>query len=87
MVLSTVVSTLLKAFGWTVALLLLRGFLWMLNLLVVWPLFDPLSKLPGASAKFFQSHLDDIAECVLSLVSIFNVELSWYQSTAQPEHA
>lgn len=59
---STVFFALLKASGWAAALLLLRGLVWILNLLVLWPLFDPLKKLPGASGKFFQSHIDDVAE-------------------------
>lgn len=61
---STIAYAFLKASGWAAALLVLRGLVWFLNLLVVWPLFDPLNKLPGASGQFFQSHLDDVAECV-----------------------
>lgn len=62
MELSAVVFALLKVCGWAVALLLLRGLVWLVNLLVVSPFFDPLNKLPGESGKFFQSHLDDVAE-------------------------
>jgi hypothetical protein len=64
MELPPVVFALLKAYGCAAALLLLRGLIWLVNLLVVAPVFDPLNKLPGESGQFFQSHLDDVAEYV-----------------------
>jgi len=40
-----------------VALILGRGLVWIVNLLVIAPLFDPLRKLPGPKGRFFSSHI------------------------------
>lgn len=47
-----------------VALATLRVLLWLLNILVMQPLLDPLSKLPGPDGKFFQNHFDEVMKCV-----------------------
>ncbi|KAK7029687.1 hypothetical protein VNI00_014385 [Paramarasmius palmivorus] len=39
---------------------------WAVNLLVIQPLFDPLRKLPGPGASYFQSHLSDVTDPDLS---------------------
>ncbi|KAJ3894916.1 cytochrome P450 [Lentinula edodes] len=45
-----------------VALLLGRGLVWIVNLLVVLPLFDPLRKLPGPTGPFFFSHIQRVVD-------------------------
>ncbi|KAJ3986337.1 cytochrome P450 [Lentinula detonsa] len=45
-----------------VVLLVGRGLLWIVNLLVISPLFDPLRKLPGPTAPFFHSHIQRVVD-------------------------
>ncbi|KAJ3770227.1 cytochrome P450 [Lentinula raphanica] len=45
---------------WSIVLLVGRGLLWIVNLLVISPLFDPLRKLPGPTAPFFYSHIQRV---------------------------
>ncbi|TFK30676.1 cytochrome P450 [Coprinopsis marcescibilis] len=47
-----------KAFGLAICLVLLRGLLWLVNLLVFAPPFDPLGKIPGPAGSFFESHFE-----------------------------
>ncbi|KAJ2913029.1 hypothetical protein MD484_g7385, partial [Candolleomyces efflorescens] len=51
-----------KACGLAFALLILRAFAWLVNLLVLSPAFDPLQKIPGRAGTFFQSFLDDVLD-------------------------
>ncbi|KAI3622272.1 cytochrome p450 [Moniliophthora roreri] len=47
-------------------LVLARVLLWAFSLLIVQPLSDPLRKLPGPRASFFQTHLNDVTDPDLS---------------------
>lgn len=53
---------LVKACSVVLLLLLARGLVWLFNLLVVAPLFDPLKNMPGPEASAFQSHFRDVME-------------------------
>ncbi|EAU92951.1 cytochrome P450 [Coprinopsis cinerea okayama7 len=56
-VLSHSFLVLLRALGLAIGLVLLRGVVWLANMLLWAPLFDPLQKLPGPTGAFFESHL------------------------------
>jgi hypothetical protein len=54
-----------KVVGVLTALVVARGILWLVNLLLVAPRFDPLRNLPGPDASAFQSHFSEVNESVL----------------------
>jgi hypothetical protein len=43
-------------------LLLARGIVWLLNMLIVLPLYDPLNNMPGPSGSTFQNHFGEVME-------------------------
>jgi len=49
-----------KVVGILTALVVARGILWLVNLLLVAPRFDPLRNLPGPDAPAFQSHFSEV---------------------------
>ncbi|KAJ4485497.1 cytochrome P450 [Lentinula aciculospora] len=52
----------LKLLLLAIVLVVGRGLLWIVNLLVVAPLFDPLRKLPGPPGPFFFSHIQSVVK-------------------------
>lgn len=64
-----------------VALLLGRGLVWIVNLLVVLPLFDPLRKLPGPTGPFFFSHIQRVVEYVDTLICFGNWAVNYRSIT------
>lgn len=57
---------LLKAIAVLISLLLARGVVWLVNLLCIAPLLDPLKNLPGPDASYFQNHFVEVMEYVSS---------------------
>ncbi|KAK7064703.1 cytochrome P450 [Favolaschia claudopus] len=57
---SLLFSWLFKALGLFLALVIARGIFWLVNLLWVAPLLDPLASLPGPEAPAFQSHFSQV---------------------------
>ncbi|KAJ7806108.1 cytochrome P450 [Mycena olivaceomarginata] len=53
-------SWLAKVVGLLAALVVARGLLWLVNLLLVAPWFDPLRNLPGPDASAFKSHFSEV---------------------------
>ncbi|KAJ7139550.1 cytochrome P450 [Mycena epipterygia] len=49
-----------KAVGVLFALVVARGVVWLVNLLLIAPRFDPLRNLPGPDASAFQSHFNEV---------------------------
>lgn len=57
-------SLFAKAVGLLCVLVIARGVLWLVNLVLVAPRFDPLRNLPGPDASAFESHFNEVNECV-----------------------
>jgi hypothetical protein len=57
-------SLFAKTLGVLFALLIARGVVWLVHLLVVAPRLDPLRSLPGPDAPAFDSHFNEVNECV-----------------------
>ncbi|KAG6837201.1 hypothetical protein H0H93_013069, partial [Arthromyces matolae] len=55
-----VVFLVFKVIAVCLALLLARGLLWMANMVLVMPLFDPLKNLPGPDAAMFETHFPNV---------------------------
>ena len=45
-------------------LLLARGFVWLFNILLIMPLFDPLKNIPGPGGSALQNHFQEVMEYV-----------------------
>lgn len=52
----------LRVVGIAVALLLLRGLAWIVNMLLLAPRRDPLQHISGPGGSFFESHIMDASE-------------------------
>lgn len=57
-----ILTGLVKAFLVVTLLLLARALVWLFNLLVVLPPFDPLRNMPGPEAPAFKNHFREIME-------------------------
>lgn len=63
-ILVTALAAVIKVSLISLLLLLARGILWMVNMLLVAPLFDPLQNLPGPEGAALQNHFSEVMECV-----------------------
>lgn len=62
---STLSLSLLKACSAVVLLILVaRGFVWLINMMVVAPVFDPLKNIQGPDGSPLQNHLREVMEYV-----------------------
>lgn len=67
-VLVNILTVAIKASVVFLLLLLARGLVWLTNLLLVLPLFDPLKSLPGPDGGALQNHFRDVMESVLLIL-------------------
>jgi hypothetical protein len=66
-------------------LLLARGIFWLVNMLLVAPLFDPLQNLPGPEGAALQNHFKEVMEYVLICCSLNAVhELTCHSYPGSP---
>jgi hypothetical protein len=61
---STLLLSLVKACGVVLLILVARGFVWLINMLVVAPMFDPLKKIQGPDGSPLQNHFREVMEYV-----------------------
>lgn len=62
-----------KACAVVLLLLLARGMVWLLDMLVIAPLSDPLKNMPGPVASPFQNHFRDVMECVTFINTVLRI--------------
>jgi hypothetical protein len=61
---STLSLTLLKACGVIFLILVARGLVWLIGMVVIAPMFDPLKKIQGPDGSPLQNHFREVMECV-----------------------
>lgn len=61
---STLSLSLLKACSVVLLILVARGLVWLINMMVVAPMFDPLKNIQGPDGSPLQNHLREVMEYV-----------------------
>jgi len=54
--------SLLKACSIVLLILLARGLIWLINMIIIAPILDPLKKMQGPDGSFLQNHFRELME-------------------------